>query len=82
MLLENVKVLAMDAMYDDQSATPYIAGGAATIELDPGDAEYFTTARAARGEITLALRSVFEPDVEIESKPRGRAVEVVRYGRS
>ncbi|MGF1544478.1 MAG: Flp pilus assembly protein CpaB [Parvularculaceae bacterium] len=81
-LFESVKVLAIDNFFDNQSDTPHIAGQAATLELGPGDAEFFTTARASRGELTLALRSAFDGEKEAESVQQRRAVQVVRYGRS
>ena len=81
LLLENVRVLAIDAIYSDTPETPHIAGATATLELSPDDSEYFTTARNSRGQISLALRSVFEPDTPVEKKRRFD-VEVIRYGRS
>ncbi len=80
-LLENVKVLAIDAMYSENAETPHIAGATATLELSPDDATYFTTARNSRGQISLALRSVFEPETPVKSRPR-TDVDVIRYGRS
>ncbi|MEL6359748.1 MAG: Flp pilus assembly protein CpaB [Pseudomonadota bacterium] len=79
-LFEDVKVLALDAFYAEESETSNIAGATATLELSPADAEFFTKARNSRGQITLALRSVFEPTGQVESQPR-QNVDVVRYGR-
>lgn len=81
LLLEDVKVLALDAFFDENSETPHLPGATATLELTPEDAEYFTTARNSKGQITLALRSILEPEGVINEKPRS-TVEVIRYGRS
>ena len=81
LLLENVKVLAIDAMYSDNTETPHLAGATATLELSPSDAEFFTTARNSRGQISLALRSAFEPKEPVTERRR-MDVDVIRYGRS
>ncbi len=81
LLLENVKVLAIDAAYVDNPETPHIAGATATLELTPNDAAFFTTARNSRGQMTLALRSAFEPKTPFKERRRTH-VDVIRYGRS
>ena len=81
LLLENVKILAIDAYYNDEEPAAHLPGGTATIELSPSDAEFFTVANNSKGQITLALRSVFESDQVVEKKQR-TDVEVIRYGRS
>lgn len=81
LLLEDVKVLAVDAIYSESSETPYIAGATATLELSPDNAAFFITARNSRGEISLALRSAFEPNEPIAERRRPN-VDIVRYGRS
>ena len=80
-LLEDVKVLAIDAIYTENPETAYIAGGMATLELSPGDAEFFTVKSNSRGKIALALRSVFEPTGPVNGRKRFD-VQIVRYGRS
>ena len=81
LLLQDVKVLAIDAFYTEQTETPYIAGATATLELSPADAAFFTTARNSRGQISLALRSAFEAREPMVER-RNSNVDVVRYGRS
>ncbi|MEM8771964.1 MAG: Flp pilus assembly protein CpaB [Pseudomonadota bacterium] len=82
MLLEDVRVLAIDAFYSEYSESANVGGGNLTVQLTPEDAEYFTTARQSKGQISLALRSIFEPETEIETKRRNDGVQVIRYGRS
>ncbi|MEO0397962.1 MAG: Flp pilus assembly protein CpaB [Pseudomonadota bacterium] len=81
LLLEDVKVLAVDALFTESTETPHVPGATATLELSPGAAEFFTTARSSRGQLSLALRSVFEPSEPVQDRVRN-SVQVVRYGRS
>lgn len=82
-LKENVRVLAVNTVYSENTETPNIDGKTITLELTPDDAEYFMIARNSKGTIQLTLRSIFEPETEIVSKQRVRnEVTVIRYGRS
>ena len=81
-LLENVKVLAVNTIYSENPEMPVIEGSNITVELWPLDAEEFIAARTSRGELSLALRSVFEPEGENTQKRKDTAVKVIRYGRS
>ncbi len=81
LLLEQVKVLAIDANYQENPEATFIGGGTATLELTPDDAEFFLSSRASRGEISLVLRSIFEPETPSDSKQRSN-IQVIRYGRS
>ncbi|MBI1391613.1 MAG: Flp pilus assembly protein CpaB [Alphaproteobacteria bacterium] len=81
LLLEDVKILAIDAYYSEDAETPHIAGATATLELSPDAAAYFITARNSRGQISLALRSAFEPKEPITER-KNTNVDVIRYGRS
>ena len=80
-LLEDVKILAIDDNFTQSNKKPHIAGATATIELSPKDAEHFMLAQSSNGTITLVLRSVFEPEVSIKTRRR-RGVDAIRYGRS
>lgn len=80
-LFEDVRVLAINTIYSENPETPVIEGATATVELAPVDAENFINARSARGQLSLALRSVFAPDEEVPVR-RSNNVTVIRYGRS
>lgn len=81
-IFENVRVLAINQMYQETPEAANIEGVNVTLEFSPGDAEAFVTARSA-GTISLALRSVFQPDGDIESQTKRQSdVTVIRYGRS
>ena len=80
-LLENVKILAINTIYSENPEFPHIEGSNATIELSPDDAEWFLTARDSKGKISLALRSVFEPETEIIAERKNDEIVVIKYGR-
>jgi pilus assembly protein CpaB len=79
-LFEDVRVLAVNAVYTENNETAYLEGVNVTLEFAPEDAERFVTARAS-GSISLALRSVFQAEEGATSK-RSADVTVIRYGRS
>lgn len=81
-IFENVRVLAVNAIYTDTPETPNIEGVNVTLEFSPPDAEQFITARSG-GTISLALRSVHEPEGEAATQSkRSTDVTIIRYGRS
>ncbi len=81
-LFEEVRVLAIDTVYAENQEAPYIEGASVTLELSPKNAEAFVTARSF-GTLSLALRSVFKPEGEMQSKDkRSTDVRVIRYGQS
>jgi pilus assembly protein CpaB len=81
-IFENVRVLAVNALYQETPESPYVEGVNVTLEFSPEDAEAFVTARSA-GAVSLALRSVFAQEGDVESKTkRSSNVTVIRYGRS
>lgn len=82
LLFQSVRVLAVNAIYSENSEAANIAGSNVTLELAPGDAESFMTARA-NGALSLVLRSIFIPEGDVQAgitRPSG--VTVIRYGRS
>lgn len=81
LVFENVRVLAVDAFYSENSETPHINGANMTIELAPDDAEVFLSKRSA-GAFSVVLRSIFKPEGEIVSDRRRTNVNIIRYGRS
>jgi pilus assembly protein CpaB len=81
-IFENVRVLAVNAVYSETPEQAHMDGVNVTLELTPSDAESFVTARST-GMLSLTLRSVFQPDGELESQTRRSSdVTVIRYGRS
>jgi pilus assembly protein CpaB len=74
-VLQNVKVLAVDQSTraeDDQQA---VVGATATLEVSPSDSEALALAKAA-GELSLVLRSYADtagPSGRVQPLPRGRA---------
>ncbi|MEM9013837.1 MAG: Flp pilus assembly protein CpaB [Pseudomonadota bacterium] len=79
----NVRVLAVDTIFSENPETPNINGSNVTMEMTPDDAEYFMIARNSKGKLQLTLRSIFEPEEEVEQKRRvTEDVIVIRYGRS
>ena len=81
-IFENVRVLAVNTLYTESPETPVIEGVNVTLEFTPEDAEAFVTARSG-GTISLALRSVFQPEGDLASQTRRASdVTVIRYGRS
>lgn len=80
-IFENVKVLAINALYNENPEMTNIEGVNVTLEFLPEDAESFITARSS-GTISLVLRSVFTPEDDSQSEKRSSDVTVIRYGRS
>lgn len=82
LLFQGVRVLAVNAIYSENSEAANIAGSNVTIELSPVDAESFITARS-NGAVSLVLRSIFKPEGDVQADiTRPSGVTVVRYGRS
>ena len=81
-IFENVRVLAIDALYAEAPEASNVPGSTVTLEFSPEDAEAFVTARS-NGNVSLVLRSVFQPEGEVASQTRKSVdVNVIRYGRS
>ena len=81
-IFEDVRVLAVDTLFSENTETAHIAGANVTLELAPTDAQTFITARES-GTLSLVLRSIFKPEVELEAAERRSSnVSVIRYGRS
>lgn len=83
-LFEDVRVLAINTVYTESTEVPTIEGVNATVELPPGEAMRFVNARSSKGQLSLALRSIFTEDDETAKKanPDTSTIEVIRYGRS
>lgn len=80
-IFENVRVLAVNAVYGDAQEGGYLEAVNVTLEFLPEDAEAFITARST-GTVSLALRSVFQPEGGVGKSKRSSDVTVIRYGRS
>ncbi len=81
-IFENVRVLAVNALYQENPESPYVEGVNVTLEFSPDDAEAFVTARST-GTLSLVLRSVFVPEGDVDATAkRSSDVTVIRYGRS
>jgi pilus assembly protein CpaB len=81
-IFEDVRVLAVDTLYSENSETAHVAGSNVTLELAPTDAEMFISARDS-GSMSLVLRSIFKPETELQTTERRSSnVSVIRYGRS
>ena len=81
-LFEDVRILAINTVYSENPETPVIEGANATVELSPEDAEFFINTRASRGQMSFALRSVFNEEEGAVKQRRDQSVKVIRYGRS
>lgn len=82
LLFEDVRVLAVNTIYSENTESAHIDGSNVTLEMSPPDAEAFTSARSG-GSLSLVLRSIFKPegDMVVDDR-RSSDVNVIRYGRS
>lgn len=81
-MFEDVRVLAVDTLFSENTETAYVGGSNVTLELAPADAQAFISARD-NGALSLVLRSIFKPEVDMEATDRRSSnVNVIRYGRS
>lgn len=82
-LLENVRVLAIDQTYAEDGSGA-VVGSTATLELTPAQARNAAQAMA-HGTLTLSLRSLADSDAPVavndEAGTGERVVRVFRYGR-
>ena len=81
LVFEEVRVLAVDTLYSENTETPNIIGSNMTLEMTPEDAEVFLTMRT-EGDFSAVLRSIFKPEGDVVSERRRPNVNIVRYGRS
>jgi pilus assembly protein CpaB len=83
-LLRDVRVLAIDQRFKDDSGDQVAIGKTATLELTPAQAEIVTVAQA-EGQLTLSLRGLGEAAegnvAETERQtPETTSISIVRYG--
>ncbi|PQA87831.1 Flp pilus assembly protein CpaB [Hyphococcus luteus] len=81
-MFEDVRVLAVDTLFSENTEQAHVGGTNVTLELAPSDAQTFTSSRDS-GNLSLVLRSIFKPENEIETTERRSSnISVIRYGRS
>lgn len=82
-ILRNVRILAIDQRFKDESGEQVVIGKTATLELSSRQAEVIALAQA-QGTVSLALRGFAGADQdtldEDVAKSEGSVVRVVRYG--
>jgi pilus assembly protein CpaB len=83
-ILQNVRVLAIDQAPKEKDGQNAVVGKTVTLELKPEQSETLARARQS-GTLSLALRSIADlnaPETKSDEKPskRGDSVNVVRYG--
>jgi pilus assembly protein CpaB len=83
-ILNNVRVLAIDQAPKEKDGTSALIGKTVTLELKPEQAETLARARQS-GTLTLALRSIadvnlVEANADNATHRRGQNINVIRYG--
>ena len=76
----DVRVLAVDTIYAENTENAVIQGSNMTFEMSPPDAQTFIS-RREQGRFSVVLRSIFQPETELKQK-KSSDVTVIRYGRS
>lgn len=90
MILNNVRVLAIDQQIEDKNGEKVVVGQTATLELTPQQAQILTVARQVSDRLTLALRSLADSEDFsgkdamhlIGGTETGSAVTIVKNGVS
>lgn len=81
-MFEDVRVLAVNTQFSENTEGAHIDGVNVTVELSPLDSQAFVSARNS-GDLSLVLRSIFQPENDLQaSERRSSNVSVIRYGRS
>jgi pilus assembly protein CpaB len=81
-ILNNVRVLAIDQTVEEKNGQRVVVGKTATLELAPRQAETLALSRQ-QGTLSLALRSLVDfnsKDKPVEDDTRRGSVNVVRFG--
>lgn len=82
-VLSNVRVLAIDQIFEADGEFNSITGKTVTLEVTPAQVRPFLQARSSE-TLTLVLRSVFDAvhsDTEIDQQATPDQVVVIRYGQ-
>ncbi|MCB1387098.1 MAG: Flp pilus assembly protein CpaB [Nitratireductor sp.] len=85
-ILENVRVLAIDQTIQEKDGEQVVVGETATLQLNPKEVEILTVAQQTADRLSLALRSIADAN-EVPSKLADHllaggsgTVRVIRYG--
>jgi pilus assembly protein CpaB len=81
-ILNNIRVLAIDQTVEEKNGQRVVVGKTATLELAPRQAETLALSRQ-QGTLSLALRSLVDfnsKDKPVEDDTRRGSVNVVRFG--
>ena len=81
MTFEEVRVLAVNTVYSENTESANIAGSNITLEMTPDDAQTFLS-RRTNGTFSVVLRSIFKPEGEVTTSRNNSDVTIIRYGRS
>lgn len=89
-ILENIKVLAIDQTIEEKDGEPVVVGETATLQLSPDQAKILTVAQQMADRLALSLRSIEDSgqkDVRsadyLLSGSRGNGrIRVIKYGNS
>lgn len=87
-ILENVRVLAIDQQITEKDGMPVAVGETATLQLSPDQVEILAVAQQTAEKLSLSLRSL--ADINEPAKNEGThllsggrgSVRMIRYGRS
>ena len=85
-VLENVRVLAIDQSVEEKDGTPVVVGETATLQLTPDQVEILAIAQQTADRLSLSLRSIADSGEDAISHPDGLVggsrgtVRVIRYG--
>lgn len=85
-ILQNVRVLAIDQTIQEQDGEPVVVGETATLQLSPTQVEILTVAQQTADRLSLALRSIEDADEDATDGADhllvgGRGtVRIIRYG--
>ena len=83
-ILQNIRVLAIDQTVEEKNGQKVVVGKTATLELAPSQAETLALSQQL-GSLSLALRSITDSardDPQTDDKPAGRrsGVNIIRFG--
>lgn len=85
-ILENVRVLAIDQVIEEVDGKSSVIGETATLQLNPDQVEELAIAQETAERISLTLRSIADSGVDAELRkavnkgPKRGSVRLIRYG--
>ena len=81
-ILNNIRVLAIDQTIEEKNGQKVVVGKTATLELKPEQSEQLARARQS-GTLSLALRALADAnaaDTRVDDSTKSSSINVVRYG--